>query len=126
MDSMLPAGFSILNFVIFFLLTSAAIFIILVLFYVLISAVFDKLRKHKIANEAKEVHDNAYEDALKILDEARVKSVPIGPSSGQISAGVRRSGREICPMDHVLGSISAQEPAVGKGSDTLCRLVGSA
>jgi cell division septum initiation protein DivIVA len=74
---MLPAGFSILNFVIFFLLTSAVIFIILVLFYVLISAVFDKLRKHKIANEAKEVHDNAYEDALKILDEARVKSVKL-------------------------------------------------
>jgi ABC-type multidrug transport system fused ATPase/permease subunit len=74
---MLPAGFSILGFVIFFLLTFALIFLILVLVYVFMSTIFERLRRRKLTDEVTEVHEDAYEDALKILDAARVKSVKL-------------------------------------------------
>lgn len=77
MDSMLPAGFSILSFVIFFLLSFALIFLILMLVYVFMTTVFDRLKRRRLDDEVKEVHENAYEDALKILDDARVKSVKL-------------------------------------------------
>lgn len=63
-----------LSFIIFFLTTLVAVFLILFLFYNLISLFLRILRKERANREVMKVHENAYEDALKILDEARVKS----------------------------------------------------
>jgi cell division septum initiation protein DivIVA len=74
MNSILPEGFSILSFIVFFLVTLVVVFLVMVLFYNFVSLLFRILRKERVNREVVKMHENAYEEALRILDEARVKS----------------------------------------------------
>lgn len=74
MLSILPEGFSVLSFTLFFLVSLVLVFLVLILSYALMSLFLGIMKKEKVSKEVVKVHENAYEEALRILDEARVKA----------------------------------------------------
>jgi hypothetical protein len=75
MNLILPQMLTIFSFAVFFVVTFLVVFSILLLYHVLITLFFKIVKKEIAEDEIGKVHENAYEDALKILDDARVKSI---------------------------------------------------